>query len=113
MAQTLVQIFIHVVFSTKNRVDMITPEIETELFAYIGGIAANNNSKLVAANGTENHIHLLLRKIAGQISERPLMVDELNMNARYAGRSHAGATYRSIDRQFKLLTRQPEKSTYW
>ena len=60
MAQTLVQIFIHVVFSTKNRANMITPEIEPELFAYIGGIAANNKSKLVAANGTENHIHLLI-----------------------------------------------------
>jgi REP element-mobilizing transposase RayT len=60
MAQTLVQVFIHVVFSTKNRVDMISPEIEPELFAYIGGIAANNISKLVAANGTANHIHLLL-----------------------------------------------------
>jgi putative transposase len=60
MAQTLVQLFIHVVFSTKNRVEMITPEIEPELFAYIGGIAANNNSKLVAANAAANHIHLLI-----------------------------------------------------
>ncbi|CAN5729110.1 IS200/IS605 family transposase [soil metagenome] len=60
MAQTLVQIFIHVVFSTKNRVEMIAPEIESELFAYIGGIAANNNSKLVAAGGTANHVHLLI-----------------------------------------------------
>lgn len=39
---------------------MITPEIEKELFAYIGGIAANNKSKLIAANGTVNHIHLLI-----------------------------------------------------
>ena len=60
MAQTLVQMFVHVVFSTKNRTDLIALEIETELFAYIGGIAANNDSKLVAANGTANHIHLLL-----------------------------------------------------
>ena len=60
MAQTLVQIFVHIVFSTKNRAEIITPEIEPELFAYIGGIAANNNSKLVAANGTANHIHLLI-----------------------------------------------------
>ena len=42
MAQTLVQLFVHVVFSTKNRIEMIAPEIEKELFAYIGGIAANN-----------------------------------------------------------------------
>lgn len=60
MAQTLVQIFIHVVFSTKNRAEMITTEIEPELFAYIGGVASNNNSKLIAANGTANHIHLLI-----------------------------------------------------
>ena len=60
MAQTLVQMFVHVVFSTKNRAEMINLEIETELFAYIGGIAANNNSKLIAANGTANHIHLLI-----------------------------------------------------
>jgi REP element-mobilizing transposase RayT len=60
MAQTLVQIFIHIVFSTKNRAELITPEIEAELFAYVGGIAANNKSKLIAANGTANHIHLLI-----------------------------------------------------
>lgn len=39
---------------------MIAPEIETELFAYIGGIVTNNKSKLVAANGTTNHVHLLI-----------------------------------------------------
>ena len=39
---------------------MLTPEIEPELFAYTGGVAANNNSNLVAANGTANHIHLLI-----------------------------------------------------
>ena len=60
MAQTLDADICSRCFPTKNRIDMITPEIETELFAYIGGIAANNNSKLVAANGTANHIHLLI-----------------------------------------------------
>ena len=39
---------------------MILPEIEEELFAYIGGIANNNKSKLLAANGTPNHVHLLV-----------------------------------------------------
>ena len=53
MPQTLVSLFVHVIFSTKNRIAMIHPEIEGELFAYIGGIANNNNSKLVAAGGTE------------------------------------------------------------
>ncbi len=59
MAQTLVSLLVHVVFSTKNRADLITSEVEPDLFAYIGGILNNNHSKLLAANGTMNHIHLL------------------------------------------------------
>ena len=39
---------------------MITPEIENDLFGYIHGIIENNGSKLIIANGTANHIHLLV-----------------------------------------------------
>lgn len=60
MPQSLVKVLIHVVFSTKNRVDLIVPEIESGLFAYIHGIVENNKSKLIIANGTMNHIHLLI-----------------------------------------------------
>ena len=60
MAQTLVKLYIHIIFSTKNRANLILPEIEEELFAYFGGISNNNNSKLIAAGGTENHVHLLV-----------------------------------------------------
>jgi REP element-mobilizing transposase RayT len=60
MAQTLVSLYIHVIFSTKHRANLITPEIEPDLFAYVGGILNNNKSKLIAANGTSDHIHLLI-----------------------------------------------------
>lgn len=60
MPQSLVKILIHAVFSTKNRVNLITPEIENELFGYMSGIVENNKSKLILANGTENHVHLLI-----------------------------------------------------
>src|SRR5262245_14046842 len=60
MSQTLVSLYIHVIFSTKNSMALIRPEIEAELFAYIGGIINNNNSRLLAANGTSNHVHLLI-----------------------------------------------------
>ena len=39
---------------------MIEPEIEPDLFAYIGGIANTDSSKLIAAGGTSNHVHLLV-----------------------------------------------------
>ena len=60
MPQSLVRNLIHIVFSTKNRVDLITPEIESGLFGYLHGIVENNHSKLILANGTTNHVHLLI-----------------------------------------------------
>jgi putative transposase len=59
MAQTLVSLSVHVIFSTRNREPFITPEIEPELFAYIGGILKNHESRLLDAGGTADHLHLL------------------------------------------------------
>ena len=39
---------------------MITPELQTRLFPYIGGIARENKMKLVSAGGIEDHVHLLI-----------------------------------------------------
>ena len=60
MAQTLVSLMVHVIFSTKNRVALITSDIEPELFAYIGGILKNHESRLLDAGGTADHVHLLI-----------------------------------------------------
>jgi len=60
VAQTLVSLMVHVIFSTKNREPFITPEIEPELFAYIGGILNSNESRLLDAGGTADHVHLLI-----------------------------------------------------
>jgi len=60
MAQTLVSLMVHVIFSTKDRANLITPEIEPELFAYMGGILKNKESRLLDAGGTTDHVHLLI-----------------------------------------------------
>ena len=60
MAQTLTSLLVHLVFSTKHRQRLITPEIEPPLFAYMGGILRNNNSRLLTAGGTADHVHLLV-----------------------------------------------------
>lgn len=60
MPQSLSKLLAHIVFSTKNRADLIAPEIEDGLFSYIHGIVENNHAKLIIANGTTNHIHLLV-----------------------------------------------------
>lgn len=60
MPQSLVKILVHVVFSTKNRDELIHPEIEDSLYGYLHGIVENQSSKLFLGNGTTNHVHLLL-----------------------------------------------------
>ncbi len=51
---------VHCVFSTKNRRNLIPPEVQTDLWSFVGGIARKNGFKALIAGGTENHIHILL-----------------------------------------------------
>ena len=60
MSQTLTSLLVHLIFSTKNRVPIITPEVEPALFAYMGGILKNHGSRLLDAGGTSDHVHLLV-----------------------------------------------------
>ncbi len=60
MAQTLTRLLVHVVFSTKERRNLITPGVEAQLHAYLGGICRNRESPALAIGGTENHVHLLI-----------------------------------------------------
>jgi REP element-mobilizing transposase RayT len=50
----------HCVFSTKERLPFITPELESRLWPYIGGIARENKMKAIAVGGTVDHVHALL-----------------------------------------------------
>jgi putative transposase len=59
MPQSLANILIHIVFSTKNRVPLITPEIESELYPYLGSIFNGCKSPSLAIGGTADHIHIL------------------------------------------------------
>ena len=59
MPQSLVKILVHMVWSTKDRVRMITPEFEPQLFGYISGIITNNGGRMIIAGGDTDHMHLL------------------------------------------------------
>jgi len=60
MPQSLVKILVHIVFSTKDRRDLINADIEPRLFGYIGGIIKNNAGRMIIAGATTDHIHLLV-----------------------------------------------------
>jgi REP element-mobilizing transposase RayT len=60
MPQSLAQVLVHLVFSTKGRAPQIDDEIRDELHGYIGGIVENHRGKLLKAGSVRDHIRLLL-----------------------------------------------------
>ena len=47
-------------FSTQDRRPMLTPVIRERLWPYLGGIARENEMKVLAIGGVADHLHLLL-----------------------------------------------------
>jgi putative transposase len=68
MPQSLANVLVHVVFSTKERRAMLqNPELRDEMHRYLAGISANLECTAVIVGGATDHIHLLAsqsRKIA-------------------------------------------------
>jgi len=59
MPQSLVQNYIHFVFSTKNLVPLIIPKFEEQIFGYVSGVCKNQESSALKIGGHLNHIHIL------------------------------------------------------
>ncbi|WP_294245963.1 IS200/IS605 family transposase [uncultured Chryseobacterium sp.] len=59
MPQSLNKIYIHIVFSTKNRKPLISDDIKEELFNYLGGICKNLECNPIQVGGYKDHIHIL------------------------------------------------------
>jgi len=60
MANTYTQIYIQTIFAVQNRISLIKANWEDELYKYISGIIQKNRHKLIAINGTSNHIHVFI-----------------------------------------------------
>lgn len=57
MPQSLANILIHVVFSTKLRVQSITPALRSRLDPYMAGIASNIRCPAIQLGGVADHSH--------------------------------------------------------
>ncbi len=60
MSHTYISELVHIVFSTKNRRDLIPVELQPRLWSFLGGIARNHGFKAIAIGGIANHVHILL-----------------------------------------------------
>ena len=61
MSGTYTNLLYHIVFSTKQRIPLITDSIREELYRYIGGIIRGEGGILLEIGGTADHVHLLAK----------------------------------------------------
>ena len=57
MSHTYISNLVHCVFSTKNRCNLISPEVQPDLWAFLGGIARKNGFKALIVGGIEPRGH--------------------------------------------------------
>ena len=60
MSHAYIGNFVHCVFSTKDRREIIPASLQENLWAYLIGIAKNLGIETVAVGGTGNHVHILI-----------------------------------------------------
>ena len=60
MSQSYISCYVHCIFSTKDRIRILSPEIEKKFWPFMCGIARDHTMKIKAIGGTENHVHILI-----------------------------------------------------
>jgi len=69
------QLYYHIVWATKNREPLLTPDVETVIYGFIRDKALNLDAIVYAVNGYLDHVHLIvcvppkiaLAKFIGQV----------------------------------------------
>ncbi|MFI5365964.1 MAG: IS200/IS605 family transposase [Candidatus Binatia bacterium] len=59
MPQSLANVLVHLIFSTKNREPVIPHDLTSQLHGYIVGILDNLGCPSIQTGGTRDHVHVL------------------------------------------------------
>ena len=61
MATTFANLLYHIVFSTKDRVPLISTAVKEPIYEYMGGIIRGEGGILLEVGGMSDHVHLLAK----------------------------------------------------
>jgi putative transposase len=61
MAGTYTNLLYHLIFSTKDRIPLITKGLQEDLYSYMGGIVRGEGGTLMEIGGVADHVHLLTK----------------------------------------------------
>jgi len=59
MPQSLARTLLHLIFSTKHRQPVLTPEVQEIMFPYLGGILREIECPAIYIGGHVDHVHIL------------------------------------------------------
>ena len=61
MSDTYSNLSVHLVFSTKDRMPLLTRDVRDHVFPYIGGIVKRQGGTIIAVGGMPDHVHIVVR----------------------------------------------------
>ena len=61
MSDTYSNLSVHLVFSTKDRMPLLTRDVRDHVFPYIGGIVKRQGGTIIAVGGMPDHVHVVAR----------------------------------------------------
>jgi len=79
MPQSLTDIVLHIVFSTKERKPLIDVANESKLHSYICGVCRKIDCPVIKINGVEDHVHILLS--LGRMIAVSKLIGEIKANS--------------------------------
>ena len=80
MSQSLVQIYLHIVFATKGRSTFLKDTLfRKDVHSYLAGICNNQDCPAITVGGVEDHVHLLCR--LGKQNEVSELIRELKRSS--------------------------------
>jgi REP element-mobilizing transposase RayT len=94
MPQSYSSLWVHLIWSTKNREPILTRLLKQEVYKVVNEVASDHEIYLDCINGVENHVHLLIRlrtdqsiaDIVKTIKENPGNILRIYRNNIYIGR---------------------------
>ena len=125
MPQSLANVLLHVVFSTKDRQKLIGPAMRPKLWSYMAGIGRNHGILVLANRGMADHVHLLIQlppvlalaqaisliksNSSGWMNEHGM---EFNWQEGYAAFSVSASNMGTVERYIADQERHHRKKTY-
>lgn len=59
MSQSLAKLYVHAIFSTKNRIAFLKPDIRARVFSHMATTLQNLNCPPIEIGGISDHVHVL------------------------------------------------------